>query len=120
MRALHLAPALFLFAGCGATYVSRELPDDHPANPTAPRVAFEPGPDPFAANRTYEPPRADGAAMDMDMGMSHGEGTGAEAPASPVQYTCPMHPEVVRDAPGTCPECGMTLRRRVPAPASQR
>ncbi|WP_323002706.1 heavy metal translocating P-type ATPase [Denitromonas sp.] len=25
------------------------------------------------------------------------------------QYTCPMHPEVVRDAPGDCPKCGMAL-----------
>lgn len=25
------------------------------------------------------------------------------------KYTCPMHPEVTRDAPGTCPKCGMTL-----------
>ena len=25
------------------------------------------------------------------------------------QYTCPMHPEVVRDAPGDCPICGMAL-----------
>jgi P-type Cu2+ transporter len=25
------------------------------------------------------------------------------------QYTCPMHPEVVKDAPGQCPKCGMTL-----------
>ena len=25
------------------------------------------------------------------------------------QYTCPMHPEVVQDAPGTCPKCGMKL-----------
>jgi Cu+-exporting ATPase len=24
-------------------------------------------------------------------------------------YTCPMHPEIVRDAPGTCPLCGMAL-----------
>ncbi len=27
-------------------------------------------------------------------------------------YTCPMHPEVVRDAPGTCPLCGMALEPR--------
>ncbi|MBW3098584.1 heavy metal translocating P-type ATPase [Pseudohoeflea coraliihabitans] len=26
-----------------------------------------------------------------------------------VQYTCPMHPEVVRDGPGACPICGMAL-----------
>ena len=25
------------------------------------------------------------------------------------QYTCPMHPEVVQDKPGTCPKCGMAL-----------
>ena len=25
------------------------------------------------------------------------------------QWTCPMHPEVVRDAPGSCPICGMDL-----------
>lgn len=25
------------------------------------------------------------------------------------QYTCSMHPEVIKDAPGTCPKCGMTL-----------
>ncbi|HMS23150.1 MAG TPA: copper-translocating P-type ATPase [Candidatus Levybacteria bacterium] len=24
-------------------------------------------------------------------------------------YTCPMHPEVQRDKPGTCPKCGMKL-----------
>ena len=24
-------------------------------------------------------------------------------------YTCPMHPEVMQDRPGMCPECGMQL-----------
>ncbi|UIJ71205.1 cadmium-translocating P-type ATPase [Aurantimonas sp. HBX-1] len=32
----------------------------------------------------------------------------APAPAG-TQYTCPMHPEIVRDAPGDCPICGMAL-----------
>src|ERR1019366_7950777 len=26
-----------------------------------------------------------------------------------VEYTCPMHPEVVQMGPGTCPICGMAL-----------
>jgi uncharacterized membrane protein/predicted RNA-binding Zn-ribbon protein involved in translation (DUF1610 family) len=25
------------------------------------------------------------------------------------EYTCPMHPEIVRSEPGSCPKCGMTL-----------
>ena len=38
----------------------------------------------------------------------------AREPATPsartrVQYTCPMHPEIVRDGPGACPICGMAL-----------
>ncbi len=32
-----------------------------------------------------------------------------------VQYTCPMHPEIVRDAPGSCPICGMALEPMVPS-----
>ncbi|MFQ6616634.1 MAG: heavy metal-binding domain-containing protein, partial [Fidelibacterota bacterium] len=38
---------------------------------------------------------------------------GAETP--PVQgadYTCPMHPEVVQEGPGSCPICGMALEPR--------
>jgi Cu+-exporting ATPase len=40
------------------------------------------------------------------------------APAAPIpavsagtklEWTCPMHPEIVRDAPGSCPICGMAL-----------
>jgi Cu+-exporting ATPase len=33
-------------------------------------------------------------------------------PATRVEYTCPMHPEIVRDAPGACPICGMALEPR--------
>ncbi len=33
----------------------------------------------------------------------------AAAPAAVIQYTCPMHPEVVQDSPGNCPKCGMKL-----------
>ena len=33
----------------------------------------------------------------------------AGAPSSSVIYTCPMHPEVRRPAPGACPICGMAL-----------
>lgn len=29
-----------------------------------------------------------------------------------LEYTCPMHPEVVQDGPGSCPKCGMALEPR--------
>nr|MBA2491776.1 hypothetical protein [Gammaproteobacteria bacterium] len=47
--------------------------------------------------------------------------TGGHAPEKPTtptgsqykgQYTCPMHPEIVRDEPGSCPICGMALEPR--------
>jgi len=38
----------------------------------------------------------------------------AAAPgAENVEYTCPMHPEVVQMGPGTCPICGMALEPKV-------
>jgi Cu+-exporting ATPase len=36
----------------------------------------------------------------------------APAPGTAVQYTCPMHPEIVQDGPGACPICGMALEPR--------
>src|SRR5678815_4913569 len=39
---------------------------------------------------------------------------GAAKPAQP-RYTCPMHPQIVRDGPGDCPICGMAL---IPIPGT--
>ncbi len=36
----------------------------------------------------------------------------AEATPSGAEYTCPMHPEVVQQGPGSCPLCGMALEPR--------
>jgi len=30
------------------------------------------------------------------------------------EYTCPMHPEVLSDSPGKCPQCGMNLEKKMP------
>lgn len=35
-----------------------------------------------------------------------------QAAVKKVQYTCPMHPQVLEDHPGTCPICGMTLVKK--------
>ena len=40
----------------------------------------------------------------------------AAATAAPAgsKWTCPMHPEIVRDGPGSCPICGMALEPMMP------
>jgi Cu+-exporting ATPase len=44
--------------------------------------------------------------------------TGTAAPrtaaAAGAVYTCPMHPEVRQDHPGSCPKCGMALEPELP------
>jgi Cu+-exporting ATPase len=42
----------------------------------------------------------------------HEQPAPAPAEGQKVEYTCPMHPEVIRDAPGFCPICGMALEPR--------
>jgi len=50
-------------------------------------------------------------------GQAHGPANVAvEPPVSAraaAQYTCPMHPQIVREAPGSCPICGMDLVPKV-------
>jgi Cu+-exporting ATPase len=36
-----------------------------------------------------------------------------EAESQGVEYTCPMHPEIVQIGPGSCPICGMALEPKV-------
>lgn len=41
-------------------------------------------------------------------------------PAPPgTRYTCPMHPEIVQQGPGTCPKCGMALEPMGIPPADE-
>jgi P-type Cu+ transporter len=40
-------------------------------------------------------------------------GPRVEPPSGAVEYTCPMHPEVIQLGPGACPRCGMALEPRV-------
>ncbi len=54
--------------------------------------------------------------------LQRGQSSAAAPPAASASaggWTCPMHPEIVRDAPGDCPICGMALEPRAPAAASE-
>jgi Cu+-exporting ATPase len=59
--------------------------------------------------------KADGAACHTQDHRHHGA-----PPVDPAslpegaKWTCPMHPEVIREGPGSCPICGMALEPMMP------
>jgi hypothetical protein len=127
-RSLVGAVARLTFALILPSCVGTELVahGDHPANPTA-SAGELPAISGLLADFDAEP---SAASHDSHAGhgssSSHQHGSTTEdstpthdsvSPASPsdggdapaVRYTCPMHPEIVRGEPGTCPKCGMKL-----------
>src|SRR5690606_38403998 len=68
-----------------------------------------------------QPPEA--AALAAQAGSEGGHGCCGHAHAAPrpaveaspeAVHTCPMHPEIRQQGPGTCPKCGMALEPDLP------
>jgi P-type Cu+ transporter len=53
-------------------------------------------------------------AISPPAGHPHAPVPPVQGAAKPTRYTCPMHPEIVRDGPGSCPICGMALEPLAP------
>ena len=84
------------------------------------RTSFEADPQKYLDAKPFElPPRKPAAAgHDHATHHHHGHDHGG-APVDPAsvpagsKWTCPMHPEIVKDGPGDCPICGMALEPMV-------
>ncbi|HEX9023307.1 MAG TPA: efflux RND transporter periplasmic adaptor subunit [Geobacteraceae bacterium] len=46
-------------------------------------------------------------------GWHKGDGAAKQQTDAKVLYTCPMHPFIIKDKPGSCPICGMTLVKKI-------
>jgi Cu+-exporting ATPase len=65
---------------------------------------FQASPESFAPDRASEESAAPASLAPAPLVTAE--------PGKKTEWTCPMHPEVVRDAPGACPKCGMALEPR--------
>jgi Cu+-exporting ATPase len=72
------------------------------------RRKFEQSPAPYIARRLELPVTPSAPAAHATTQAAPFEGR------PQVRYTCPMHPEIIRDAPGSCPICGMALEPMEP------
>ena len=92
----------------GGSY-SIHLPSDHDHSPKKEKKPVVNGTGTFycpmhcEGDKTYDAP-GDCPVCGMDLVAEQKLVTSA-----PGQYTCPMHPEIIRDQPGACPICGMDL-----------
>jgi len=73
-----------------------------------------------------EPPKPQQSEQSGHDHSHHGHGHGHNgeradtgSPGAGTQYTCPMHPEVISDKPGSCPICGMALEPVMPSAEPQ-
>lgn len=72
------------------------------------KATFDADPAAYSSTGTDGPPAHDSAHDHQ--GHPKGEDAAASAgPGEVAEWTCPMHPEIRRPGPGSCPICGMAL-----------
>ncbi len=72
-----------------------------------------PSHDPHASSEEHGPPEESHSCCHHDHDGPASDKKPAKADPN-ATYTCPMHPEVVQQGPGSCPKCGMALEPVAP------
>jgi hypothetical protein len=109
--------AIVWLVACTGTELG--TPPDHPASASAPaakvasagalRSDFDPAAESGATSAPPEHSGHDHAAPAPEAGHDHAAPAADDKAPAQVTFTCPMHPEIERAEPGTCPKCGMKL-----------
>ncbi|MGC2201962.1 MAG: heavy metal translocating P-type ATPase [Stellaceae bacterium] len=68
----------------------------------------------FCSTRCREKFTAEPARYLTPAAPAEGPPAPGSRPGGEVLWTCPMHPQIVRSEPGSCPICGMALERLTP------
>jgi hypothetical protein len=97
MRLISTSLVLLVAACAGDPKPPSNAPND-PTNPAAPSATYSVPATPTAVAQPA-------SSADPHAGHAQHDAGGQTATV----YTCPMHPEVTSDKPGSCPKCGMTL-----------
>ncbi len=102
----------FCSIGCREKFkADPEFLNREPATPIG--IQSNPKEQPVASEIVSEPRAvATGSSNPANIGLRPDPVATARG-SDTLTYTCPMHPEIVRDGPGSCPICGMALEPRV-------
>ena len=100
----HLVLFVLAASSSGCTSSELKLAQNDPASPSTP--AAPAAPRSGVLGQGFDPLASDAAGEGTHAGHSH---AAPAADAGAQKYTCPMHPEVVKDEPGVCPKCNMKL-----------
>ena len=92
------------FSKCGMTLIKKTIKVGVP-KPTSPKVQEKPKSKPTEPVQKRE-------HKDMEMNKPVQQHPKLEQQQTKVVYTCVMHPEVQKDKPGNCPNCGMSLTKK--------
>ena len=105
-KILFLSGLFIMLAAVACKNNKHDAHDGHSAQSTKEMYTCPMPKDSVFSNKPGKCPKCGMELVKMEQGTHQHNGNQAEI------YTCPMHPEIIRDKPGKCPICGMDLVKK--------